>query len=729
MLHAKNQACRLVVKDAANQLLKLNTQLTKLTRSNRHYDCLSLFLQIHSYGKPKPDHYSISSAITSSANSFNIRFGNQLHALAIYTGLKTFPHVSNTLLSLYAKSNDLGSVEMVFSELGNPDSYSWTTLLSAYTKFGKLYHACQLLDEMSLTDVEPWNAVITGCSEDIAFYLFKKMHLLGVRHDNYTFACVLNLCSVDEFYGFGMQVYSLVCKTGFLGWSPVVNSLISMYFDCRNVIDAFKVFEQVGEMVHDEITYNAMITGLVTVDKKENALVMFRKMLEACRRPTELTFLSLMSSGLVLSMCFQLHAQAIKEGYGHCTAVSNAAMAMYAEHGLIDFVRKIFEELELKDVVSWNTMIAGCVHNYETQLAGSAFVDMQRTGLLPDAYTIGALFASSESLENVQMLYARVLKSGLSLSSEVVNALVSAFSKLGDLNLAHEIFRDMQTKNLITWNAIMSGFLSNGYPLHALELFLQMQTSKIRPNVYSLAILLTICSNISALRHGKQIHCYILRHLFLNESSLGNGLITMYTKCGLINWSIKVFESMSKKDIVSWNVIISAFAQYGEGKQAVRYFTSMQHEVGLRPDLATFTAVLSACCRTGLVCDGIHVFNSMINDYGMEPGIDQFSCFVDLIGRAGYIDEMEKLIESKNYRADPRVWWNLLSACACCGNVRLARIVAAMLLQIEKHDPAVYVWLSNIHATAGQWEDAAQVREMMKTVRITKQPGCSWITP
>lgn len=392
------QLAKLVVEDAAKQLIKLNSQLSKLTRSNRHHDCLSLFQQLHSSDILIPDHYSLSSALTASANIPNLTFGKQLHAHAIYTGLKAFPHVSNTLLSLYAKSEDLGSVEKVFTELGNPDFYSWTTLLSAYTKLGQIDYACQLLDEMPVRDVAPWNAVITGCSEngcqDIAFDLFWKMHLLGVRHDNYTFACVLSLCSVVELYGFGKQVHTLICKSGFSGRSSVVNSLLTMYFNCGNVTDACKVFEEADEMVLDVITYNAMINGLASVERKEEALVMFQDMLEARLRPTELTFVSLMSSGLVLSMCFQLHAQAIKAGYEPCTAVSNAAMAMYAEHGLLDSLRKIFDNLKVKDVVSWNTVISGYAHNNDMQSTILVYMEMQRTGFVSDEYTIGALLAS-----------------------------------------------------------------------------------------------------------------------------------------------------------------------------------------------------------------------------------------------------------------------------------------------------------------------------------------------
>ncbi|KAK9678447.1 hypothetical protein RND81_11G212000 [Saponaria officinalis] len=619
---------------------------------------------------------------------------------------------------------------MVFSEMGCPDIYSWTTLLSACTKLGEITSAYQLLDEMPLRRVEPWNAVITGCAESgrssVAFDLFRRMQLSGLRHDNYTFACVLSLCS-GGLYCFGSQVHCSVFKSGFLGWTSVVNSLISMYFNCEGASDACKAFETTDEMVHNVITYNAVINGLVNMDRNKEALNLFKKMLNFGLKPTELTFLTLMSSGLDLIVCSQLHAQAIQSGYESSIAVGNAAMAMYFDHGQLDAARMIFEKLDEKDVVSWNTVIAGYAQNRNAISAITEFMEMQRRGIKADEYTLGTLITYAEMLELVQMFYAFVLKNGIILITEVVNALVSAFVNKGDITSAYQIFRSMPFKNQITWNAIISGFLSNGQPSRALELFLLMQSSKTDPDIYTLTIVLSICSSSSALEHGKQVHAYILRHGFLKDTFLGNGLITMYAKCGYLDRSCRVFDSMTVRDIVSWNAIISSFAQYGEGTKAVHCFKKMQSESSIKPDNTTFTAVLSACSHAGLVYDGIQIFNSMVNEYGFVPGVDQFSCLIDLLARAGYLDETERLIENKSSDIDDIVLWALFSACAAYGNVRLGRIVAGMLLQTaEKSDAAIYVMLSNIHANAGQWEDAAHVRELMKTVGVMKQPGCSW---
>lgn len=184
---------------------------------------------------------------------------------------------------------------------------------------------------------------------------------------------------------------------------------------------------------------------------------------------------------------------------------------------------------------------------------------------------------------------------------------------------------------------------------------------------------------------------------------LGNGLIIMYVKCGVLDCFLKVFDCMSDRDVVSWNVIIFAFAQYGEGKKVVQYFKAIQCEIGIKLDQVIFIVVFFVCSYVGLVCDGIRIFNFMVNDYGLKLGVDYFFCFVDFLGRVGYFDETEGFIEieSEDLKIDFNVWWILFSVCVVYGNVRLGRIVVGVFFQIEKNDLVVYVLLLNIYVNVG----------------------------
>lgn len=732
---------------AVTQLIKLNCLLAESTRSRHYPKTLKLFQEIHSSHHLKPDHYSLSTTLTACANHRNTLVGTQLHAHSIKSGLKIYPHVSNTLLSLYAKSENLGSVKRIFEDIKTPDVYSWTTLLSACSKLGEVEYACnvfdqlserkvglgwecELFDEVPVRNVAVWNAIITGCAENgyknIAFGLFKRMQVLGVRHDNYTFASVLSLCC-REIEGFGREVHSLVVKTGYLVKPSVVNALLTMYFDIGSVEDAYEVFESGEGEVCDHISYNAMIAGLAGVGRDVEALYMFRDMQGVLLRPTEVTFVSVMGLCSCARIAIQVHAQAIKIGYEDCISVRNAAMMMYSTCGDLDIAHMIFQEMQERDTVSWNTIITGYAQVNLTGAAILAYMQMQSEGIRPDEFTVGSLLTSTELLVSVEMIQSVVFKIGLFSNTQVANALLSAFSKYGEMKQAYKLFNGMCHRNLISWNSLMSGLQLNGFLVEGLDEFSELLKSEMSPNAYSLSIALSICASICALRHGKQIHGYILKNGYLQQISLGNSLITLYAKSGDLDRSVKVFNAMNEKDEISWNSMISAYAQHGEGMEAARCFQRMQDSAGIKPDKATFTAVLSACSHTGLVDDGIGIFNSMVNKYGFEPGVDHFSCIVDLLGRAGHLDVAERLITTKLIDIDSNIWWTLFSSCAAHGNLRLGRIIAECLLKKEHNNPTVYVLLSNIYADASQWEEAANMRELMQTCGVIKQPGRSWI--
>ncbi|KAF1001525.1 hypothetical protein AG4045_023993 [Apium graveolens] len=591
----------LATENAITQLIKLNCLLAESTRSRHYTKTLNLFQQMHASHNLKPDHYSLSTTLTACANHRNILFGTQVHCHSIKSGLKKYIHVSNTLLSLYAKSERLGSVKRVFEGIESPDVYSWTTLLSACSKLGEVEYACKVFDEMSERKVEVgcggkclmkcrrgmWRfgmRLLLGVrrmGREIAFGLFRRMGVVGVRRDNYTFASVLSLCC-GEIEGFGRGVHSLVIKT--------------------------------------ELPYK--------YTRKLSKLAM------------------------------------------NCTSVRNAAMTMYSTCGDLDTAHLVFQEMQEKDTVSWNTIITGYAQGHLAGAAILAYLQMQSEGIRPDEFTVGSLLASTEMLVSVEMILAVVFKYGLFSNTQVSNALLSAFFKYSEIKQAYEVFNGMCHRNLISWNSLISGLQLNGFLVEGLVEFTELLKSDMSPNAYSFSISLSICATISALKHGKQIHGYILKNGYFQQTSLGNAIITLYAKSGDLDRSVKVFKAMNEKDNISWNSMISAYAQHGEGIEAARCFEVMQDSAGIKPDKATFTAVLSACSHAGLVDNGIHIFNSMVNKYGFEPGVDHFSCIVDLLGRAGHLDIAEKLITTKLIDIDSNIWWTLFSSCAAHGNLR-----------------------------------------------------------
>lgn len=556
--------------------------------------------------------------------------------------------------------------------------------------------------------------------------MFLRMHRSVIGLDKYTFASVIGLCRSPELVSLGRQLHSMVIKSGILELRvSVINALVTMYFDCGLVYDACDVFEEAT--VRDEITYNALISGLVRWGRDVEALMVFKEMRkEDFLLPTELTFASVLSACLSREIRTQFHGQVIRMGLEASVLVANAMVTMYSNCGDTVSARQAFEMINVKDIVSWNALISGYSQENCYEPAIRVYHDMRKARIEPDEFTYGSLLACSRIAVDVKMIQALVIENGFISCTEVCNAMISAYAKCGEVGSSHLVFNEMPFRNLISWNSIISGYVLSGFPIRGLEIFSALTKLRLMPNSYTLSTVLSTCATISALKHGKEVHAYILRDVTKCGTLLINSLITMYGKCGELNYSSKVFDGMLQRDIVSWNAIIAAYAQNGDGLEAIRYFKMMQKS-GIIPDNVTFTSVLSACSHAGLVEDGHVIFTSMVEDYGIEPGVDHYSCIIDLLGRAGHLEEAERLINSMPCRVNSHIWWTLLSTCSTHGNVRLGRIAAKFLLETEPEDPTIYVLLSNINAADGKWEEALSLREQMQKNGVAKKPGCTWI--
>ncbi|XP_073116170.1 pentatricopeptide repeat-containing protein At3g49740-like [Elaeis guineensis] len=436
--------------------------------------------------------------------------------------------------------------------------------------------------------------------------------------------------------------------------------------------EAVQLFD--GMPKRNTAAWNAMITGFVHHGYEEFALKMFLRMHRLGVGLDKYTFASVM--GCVVRQSW--------------VSVINALVTMYFDCGLVMDAWEVFGEAMVRDEITYNALIAGLV----------------RLG------------------RDVEALM--VIRMGLEDSVLVANAVVTMYSNCGDLVSAEQAFEMIHEKDIVSWNALITGYVLSGFPVRSLEIFSALIKSRLMPNSYTLSTVLSTCATMPARKHGKEVHAYILRDVTKCDTLLMNSLVTMYGKCGELDYGSKVFDGMLQRDIVSWNVIISAYAQNGDGHEAIHYFKMMQKS-GIIPDNATFTSVLSACSHAGLVEEGRVIFTSMVQDYGIEPGVDHYSCIIDLLGRAGYLEEAERLINSMPCRVDSHIWWALLSACSTHGNARLGRIAAKFLLETEPENPTIYVLLSNIIAADGKWEEASSLRDRMQRNGVAKKPGCSWI--
>ncbi|PIA39164.1 hypothetical protein AQUCO_02700383v1 [Aquilegia coerulea] len=300
------------------------------------------------------------------------------------------------------------------------------------------------------------------------------------------------------------------------------------------------------------------------------------------------------------------------------------------------------------------------------------------------------------------------------------------YGKCKEMDLARRVFDQMQKRDIAVWNALINGYVSNRLFREALDLFEELKANALDPDEPTLVTILSACGHLGALDVGKKIHIYAEERNLLFNVTLGTALVDMYSKCGCIIEAKEVFSKMSDHDVMTWTSMIGGLAVHGHANDALNLFIQMLN-IGLKPDGITFVGVLCACSHAGFVDQGLHYFDSMRSNYKISPTIEHYGCIIDLLGRAGQIQDAYDMISSMEIQPNAIVWRALLSACRLHSNVKIAESSVENLFKLQSDNCGDYVLLSNIYASKGRWDDVKNIRKKMEERGIKKKPGLSLI--
>jgi pentatricopeptide repeat protein len=291
------------------------------------------------------------------------------------------------------------------------------------------------------------------------------------------------------------------------------------------------------------------------------------------------------------------------------------------------------------------------------------------------------------------------------------------YCKCGELLKAHELFNELPFRSVVSWSALIAGYVQHGDSEQAMDCFEQMQVHGLTPDSVTLMCMLKACSSIGASVKGQEIHVDIIREGFLNENNaIGNSLVDMYVKCGMFEEAQDVFEELAIEDVVSWNALLAGYAQLGKDEIVFTLFEKMIGNTKT-PNLVTFTILMNACSRTGQLEKGQSCIGIMSNMYKIIPDLDHCTCIIDLFARAGHLDKATVVIEEMPFSPSVTVWHTMLGACHKWENVMLGRFAFEHAIQLDAEDAAPYICMINIYHMTGELEDANKIEEM----RVEKQ--------
>ncbi|KVH93113.1 Pentatricopeptide repeat-containing protein [Cynara cardunculus var. scolymus] len=485
-----------------------------------------------------------------------------------------------------------------------------------------------------------------------------------------------------------VRVYEGMVEKNVVSWTSMVDGYCKLGF----IGKARELFDGIPDK--NVVTWTAMLDGYMKTMFFEDGFVLFLQM----RRENGIKLVS-NTLTVIFDGCgrsnrcregIQVHALAMIMGFDFDTFLGNSVITMYCRLADLDAARNLFNVMETKDVVTWNSLIGGYIQTEDVEEAYKLF----RTMPQKDVYSW--------------------------------TTMITGFSSKGLTEKSVELFNMMPQKDDVSWTALISGFVSNGEFEESIRWFIQMLQTSVKPNPLTFSSVLSSSASLATLNQGLQIHTHVLKTGMEFDLSVQNSLVSLYAKCGSVDDAYNIFHSIKTPNSVSYNSMINGFAQNGYGKEALALFTEME-ENGVEPNDITFLSVLSACTHVGLVEEGRSYFRSMRSLYKIEPNPDHYACMVDLLGRAGFLDEAFDLINSMPFEPHSGVWGALLGASRSHFRLELAEIAARRISELEPDNATPYVVLSDLYLVLGGKEDEEVVRTAKRVNRIKKSPGCSWI--
>ncbi|CAI9277637.1 unnamed protein product [Lactuca saligna] len=545
-----------------------------------------------------------------------------------------------------------------------------TTLLSIYSKLNLLPESLILFNTLPSPPILAWKSIIKCYSSTACFSeslnCFVKMRALGIYPDHNVFPSVLKSCTHLMYFKFGESVHACIIRVGLEFDIFTGNALLSMYSKLQRS-SALQVFDESPERT--------------TSDQNESILVSNNN--------------------------------------------NNKELDLQMQS-----VRKVFETMEDRDVVSYNTLILGYAQNNMYNEAMLMIKDMSNANLKPDAFTLSNLLpvvAKHMDVWKGKEIHGYGVRHGFDQNEFITTGLSDMYANCNMVQDSYHLFSSLPKKDIVSWCSIISKHVQNGLFDEGLNLFRQMLTSNIKPVPISISSITPACAHLTTLPLGQQLHGYIIRNHFDKNIFISSSLVHMYAKCGNIKLAKKIFYQMNHHDLVSWTSMIMGCALHGHVHDSITLFQQMETEL-IRPNSVAFLAVLTACSHGGMVDEGLKFYEKMVKDYKLIPEFEHYACVVDLLGRAGELEAAFGFIKSLPENKRGGLWLPLLAACRVHKNVELGEKIEGYLWEFDDdEEKGAYVLLSNMYFDVGRYEEAGKVRGMMGKKMNGKEPGCSWI--
>uniref|UniRef100_A0A2N9J388 DYW domain-containing protein n=1 Tax=Fagus sylvatica TaxID=28930 RepID=A0A2N9J388_FAGSY len=633
--------------------------------------------------------------------------GVEIHACLIKRGFVLDLYLNCALINFYGRCGGIESANQVFHEMPDKEDLLWNEVIMENLRNERCVEALDFFRDMNVS-IGKINCgtivkVLQACVKMGALNEGKQIHgyvlRCGLESNLSICNSLISLYSKNDRLELARIVFESMRDRNLSSW----NSIISGYagLGCLNVArDLFHEMEVSG-VKPDIITWNCLLSGHSLHGSFKEVVNILQRMQGVGCRPNSSSITSVIKAVIKLGFINfgkEIHGYVTRNALDHDVYVGTSLLDMYVKTNCLTSARAVFNNMKNRNIFAWNSLISG--------------------------YSYKGLFEDAEKLLN------QMEKEGIKPDLVTWNGLVSGYSMWGcskeALAVIHRIRSSGLTPNVVSWTALISGCSQNESYEASYEFFIQMQEEGIKPNSATISSLLRTCAGLSLLHKGEEIHCLSIKYGVTEDAFVATSLIDMYSKSGKLKNAHEVFRKIQNKTLASWNSMIMGFAIYGFGREVISLFDEMCG-VGIQPDSVTFTAVLSGCKNTGLVHEGWKYFDDMSTYYNIIPRIEHYSCMVDLLGRAGYLDEAWDFIQNMAQKPDATIWGALLGSCKIHKNIEYAELAAKKLFELEPYNSGNYVLMMNLYAISNRWEDVERIKASMGVLGVKNFHVWSWI--
>ncbi|KAL3834747.1 hypothetical protein ACJIZ3_009483 [Penstemon smallii] len=493
------------------------------------------------------------------------------------------------------------------------DPYIATSLIHMYVKCGAIFTALKLFDDLSqcedlLKDVALWNSTIDGLIKSGFFeegvVQFRRMQSLNVKPDGYTLCILLGVLSTP----YGKEIHGFVVRNVFEDDPFVITAMVDMYSNSSRPFDAWNVFQKL-ENKSSIAVWNAMINCFCENGLWRNGVELYAVVKGQGLELGSTTFSSAFkacSQGEYIDFGCQIHCDVVKAGFENDPYISTSLLTFYSKCKFVRQAERIFYLAVDKKVEIWNSMISAYVSSGCANDALNVYQKMRIREVAPDSFTISNTLVACTMIglcDLGSMIHAELIKRPIKDNVSSQSALLTMYSKFGNVNDAHKVFIEIKEKDVVAWGSMISANYENNKFDEALDLYKAMEIEGVKPDANIIASAIISCTGLGDGKFGCCIHGSAIKKGLDSDAFMGSSLIEFYSKCGQPKMANYAFLNVLNKNLVVWNSLISSYSQNGQPEVAISLLPQiLQH--GLYLNSITITTVLAAVSQIAALLKG-----------------------------------------------------------------------------------------------------------------------------